>query len=90
MESAHPPDSSLRIPCQWGVSEDGHRTYQQGQSTSNKLEDWSPDSTLLESRWRDKTFPCRVPLSRGLTTSRPESQAACSQSSARWGARERL
>lgn len=31
-ENAHPPDSSLRIPCQWGggVSEDGHRTYQQG------------------------------------------------------------
>lgn len=30
MESAHPPDSSLRIQCQYGVSEDGHRTCQQG------------------------------------------------------------
>lgn len=30
MENAHPSDSSLRIPCQYGVSEDGHRTRQQG------------------------------------------------------------
>lgn len=80
----------LESHANWGVSEEGHRTHQQGQSTSNKLEDWSPDSSLLKSWWRDKTFPLRVPISRGLKTIQPESQAACSQSSARWGARERL